>query len=1036
MPRLPLIGLFLALATPGPAQYFSHWGTEQGLHGHATALLKEPGGYLWVASQDGLQRWDGERFKTFRYDPQDPWSIPHDHVERMALGADGRLWITSVHGGLVVFDPMRERFLTWEHLTGNKDPNEGRETGAVHWLPGDSLLVGNGEAELWLYVASTGRTERLPRFPGHSSISEFMAPPGHPGELLVVARRSVHRLNVRDLTMHELLSLDPRTVENSPMISAFVDAGGTLWAGTWSGGLIRIDKTYTVRGHHLPEPDLPVDGSRNIVYAICPGEQGRLLIGTEKGLLELDTTEGTFTHHAFDASDPGSMPKGQVFDLLRDDDGVVYIARQNGLSKWDPAENTFQRLRPRNVIETRQPRPFITACVEHQGRLIVGTEAGDGILIEDDDGMLRPHPFAKQRSPGHAAIQVRDMLRTRDGRLIVFARTGIFELDTDGPALHPILPHVSAAWEDRAALGILEDHAGHWWFGRQERPLVHVDPISDRMELIGTEGPASRRLSSIGWSQGVAEDAEGRIWLSAYKQGIDMISADRQRVTSFRAAEQDWLPTDQVWDVEVDPQGRLWLGTNGQGIIVTSTADPGGPGTRQLLGRNDLPSRISSLALDPEGYLWASGPTGLFRIDPATFTVHRMGRSEGITRTNFHHASIGLHPSGRVTIPVDHTDLLVAHFEDLEREPGTPPVSIRDIRVNGSAWSSDTAEDRLEHLALPPNTHLVEVGYAAIAFTLRDRLQLQHQLVGVDPAPVPTGSTGRAIYTGLGPGEHRLLISDGRDPDGMDHPLRELLIRIEPTFLQRGWVRASLFAALLLLVIGLVQWRLKLLRERERMRTEHIKQVAEVEMMALRAQMNPHFLFNCLNAINRYIVRNDREAASGYLTKFSRLMRNVLQNSKEQLVTLKDELDTLRLYVELEQLRFNERFDFDLRVELEDDPAEIRVPPMLLQPYVENAIWHGLMHRKNGPGSLQVRVFRRNGTLVMEVEDDGIGRKQAGELKSKSATAQRSMGMRLTRERLELARRTLGLDIRSQVIDLYGTDGRPSGTKVILELGP
>ncbi|MCB0786856.1 MAG: sensor histidine kinase, partial [Flavobacteriales bacterium] len=257
-------------------------------------------------------------------------------------------------------------------------------------------------------------------------------------------------------------------------------------------------------------------------------------------------------------------------------------------------------------------------------------------------------------------------------------------------------------------------------------------------------------------------------------------------------------------------------------------------------------------------------------------------------------------------------------------------------------WSSDTAEDRLEHLALPPNTHLVEVGYAAIAFTLRDRLQLQHQLVGVDPAPVPTGSTGRAIYTGLGPGEHRLLISDGRDPDGMDHPLRELLIRIEPTFLQRGWVRASLFAALLLLVIGLVQWRLKLLRERERMRTEHIKQVAEVEMMALRAQMNPHFLFNCLNAINRYIVRNDREAASGYLTKFSRLMRNVLQNSKEQLVTLKDELDTLRLYVELEQLRFNERFDFDLRVELEDDPAEIRVPPMLLQPYVENAIWHGL----------------------------------------------------------------------------------------------
>lgn len=220
--------------------------------------------------------------------------------------------------------------------------------------------------------------------------------------------------------------------------------------------------------------------------------------------------------------------------------------------------------------------------------------------------------------------------------------------------------------------------------------------------------------------------------------------------------------------------------------------------------------------------------------------------------------------------------------------------------------------------------------------------------------------------------------------------------------------------------------------ESERTRAELQQQATELEMQALRAQMNPHFIFNCLSSINRFILKNESEMASDYLTKFSRLIRMVLNNSKHSLIILEDELEMLRLYLDLERLRFKNSFNYSISFHNHFDVSSIFIPPLLLQPFAENAIWHGLMH-KEGQGILEIAFELENNMLSCYITDNGVGRKKAEALKSKSAEKQKSMGMQITAERLALLNKDTQLTIFS-IEDLADAEGQAAGTKVTVKI--
>jgi len=210
---------------------------------------------------------------------------------------------------------------------------------------------------------------------------------------------------------------------------------------------------------------------------------------------------------------------------------------------------------------------------------------------------------------------------------------------------------------------------------------------------------------------------------------------------------------------------------------------------------------------------------------------------------------------------------------------------------------------------------------------------------------------------------------------------------------------------------------------------ELARELAQTELLALRSQMNPHFIFNSLNSIKSYILRNGALEASEYLTKFSNLIRAILQNSKKAEISLKDEIDTLLLYVKLEQMRFPEKFQFTFFHKSQSKLDSVMVPPLILQPYVENAIWHGLLHLDT-KGLLKIEVVENDdGCLVVIIEDNGIGRKRAEKLNSNSVRNYKSLGMAITKSRIELHNQIITKGIKVEVTDVF-RDRESTGTRV------
>jgi len=223
----------------------------------------------------------------------------------------------------------------------------------------------------------------------------------------------------------------------------------------------------------------------------------------------------------------------------------------------------------------------------------------------------------------------------------------------------------------------------------------------------------------------------------------------------------------------------------------------------------------------------------------------------------------------------------------------------------------------------------------------------------------------------------------------------------------------------------------------QKIKTELHQKVVELEMHALRAQMNPHFIFNCLSSINRFIFKNDNKLASDYLTRFSRLIRMVLMNSSKKMITLEDELEMLRLYLDLERLRFKDAFDYSVTTTNIVDAGAIFIPPLLLQPFCENAVWHGLMHKET-KGHLNVIISEviseEDKVLHCIIEDDGVGRERAAAFKSKSAENEKSMGLKITTERLALLNKENNSSTFYQIEDILNDNNEVTGTRVQLKL--
>jgi LytS/YehU family sensor histidine kinase len=216
-------------------------------------------------------------------------------------------------------------------------------------------------------------------------------------------------------------------------------------------------------------------------------------------------------------------------------------------------------------------------------------------------------------------------------------------------------------------------------------------------------------------------------------------------------------------------------------------------------------------------------------------------------------------------------------------------------------------------------------------------------------------------------------------------------------------------------------------------KAELLRQKTELEMQMLRARMNPHFIFNSLNAINCFILQNDKHQASEYLIKFSRLVRLILQNSQDALIALESELESLELYLELESVRLDHMFHYQIAVAADIDAGVIKVPPLIIQPFAENAIWHGLMHKKSNRNLFIELYYENDEVLCCKITDNGIKRIKPVEIEDKSVTTHEPMDAGITATRIRLLQPVNNIEA-VKITDIVLADGTAGGTEVLLKI--
>lgn len=376
-----------------------------------------------------------------------------------------------------------------------------------------------------------------------------------------------------------------------------------------------------------------------------------------------------------------------------------------------------------------------------------------------------------------------------------------------------------------------------------------------------------------------------------------------------------------------------------------------------------------------------------------------------------------------------------------EKYPAAP--FIRDILVRGlSYWQKKNYLYRLDSLRtihLDYTENEISILYAMRGFASSDTITFAWKLEGRSdnwyevPFSMLDERVNMVRFGNLAPGKYVFRIRARKNNGPWLKNEVELTIIIDPPFWQTWWFWSLLVTGISIIAGLILRWRVSVVKKREQEKFAHEKRILELEAKALRAQMNPHFIFNCLNSIKSLIQQHDEEKSVTYLTTFSRLIRNLLNNADKKDISLYDEIETCKLYLQLEAMRFDTKFSYVVAVDNDIDLKSIQVPALIIQPFVENAIWHGIVPR-NSTGHVSLSVVRKERIIEIIIDDDGIGREASAKSKSISNFTHQSKGVNLTQSRLELNNLLQQRQAKLEVIDKKDERGVAEGTTVIIKI--
>ena len=829
---------------PVPAvhpMYFEHLTMRDGLsQSTVNSILQDSQGYLWLGTENGLDRYDGDSIREYRRERGNEHGLANDYIWSIAEDAQGDLWLATDGGGVARWDRRTEQFQPFRH-----------DAHKPHTLASDAVrtLLIDARGRIWAGTLDQGldvldpktgdvrhfrHRDEDPRSLAADAVCALFA--DHSGRIWVGTDGGLSRY---EPASDDFVNYGAGSGLSDARIRAIrEDHTGALWIGTYRGGLDRLDPAtgrLTAFRHDAKDPH---SLSHDRVLAVLEDDAQRLWVATADGLDLFDRESATFVRYARDADNPQSLRDSDIMSLYQDRGGVLWVGtRGGGASHWNPRSWLLGHYRS-DAFRNTQVNSFAD---NGAGKVWVGT-VGAGLVEVDTRNRSERHigtsPDTSPRSGLRSgSVQLTDdrimsLLYDRKGVLWIGTMTGgLNRLDVTTGALQV---YRSAANDlttlpANGVMALYEDRLGTLWVGTYGGGLASIDQTSGKVTRYPHGSISSSSLSSSRASA-IVEDAIGNLWIGTEGGGLNLLDRRTGRFYAYRRDDRDpaSLSDNSVYALHLDHHGQLWVGTAGGGLdrVIGSSVQPSAVRFENQSGLGGISAQVVyGIESDREDRLWLSTNNGLARFDPRAHStkwfhqVHGLQDEEFNFNAHYQGADGTLYFGGNSGFNAFSPELIT---------PAAPPPRV--VLTTAAKLNRTIAPQELpgpaRPLALAYDDKLVTLNFAALDFTSPANNHYSYQLEGFDSGWIDAGSLHRATYTNLDAGDYVFKVRAANADGVWSETGLSIPMHVAPAPWKTTGARLS-YLAVGLLGFGYL-WRLqRLRRERELRYSRELEQTVQ-----------------------------------------------------------------------------------------------------------------------------------------------------------------------------------------------------------------
>jgi ligand-binding sensor domain-containing protein len=852
----------------------------------------------------------------------------------------------------------------------------------------------------------------------------------------------------------------------------YVDSDDSWWLAT-SDGLVKYQDEHQSIKHFYNIKGVDASVPNNDLRCMHKIDEKTIFIGTANGLCLLDVDNESIERIDLNALTNYKSTKIEVSRIISfNDDEIMISTYTDGLYIYNHKEKTATHISKFNRRNAISDNYIFDIFKDVNGSVWVATYAG----LNRFENNLANFSTISLFQNGYI-LSINYFLEMNDEEFLVGTESGIKIFNISDQSIKDFKTYFNSKedyFESLYVYSLYLDSDSCLWVGTRNDGLFIYDIKNDKVTNVAEEYEISNLTHAV--VRGIECDDYENMWV-ATNIGLCRIGLNDKTHTFYNAEKKNnrSLPYDDLFDLMI-VDDVLYI-TTGDGLAVYSyeTDDftrcyiPDSLMKGDVINNNALfdivdggngyfyvgsysggmltfypetmtfkTTKISenigmmvyAVIPDENGFLWASTSKGIIKYNLKSKNITIYDKSDGLQGNEFIPNAF-LRSSRGVLFFGGFSGFNYFRPKDIQPERKSPKIIVTKLQTqNGMKYRYLNHGDTI-HLSHKDNS--LEISFATLNLLRKSMVKYQCMLDNYDNEWSLYNSEHRYVdYNKLYPGTYVFKLKAANEINVWSEEPLELTIIIHPAWYQKASFKIMVIMVVVLTIYIIFRHRTKIImqkREQRRKINELEMQMAQLKQKTLQLQMNPHVIFNTLNSIQQYIIDNDIDKAVSYLSSFSKLMRRILNNSNERFVPLSDEIEAVRLYLELEAMRLGNRFRFEISVDADLDAANIEVAPLVIQPFVENAIIHGLVPKKENC-MLKIMLSKmEEGKLLCAVEDNGVGRKHSEMMKQKTGS-HKSYGMSITRRRLEMLSRISNDDFSVEIVDLQNEKGEPAGTRV------